>query len=120
MTLTELSESTAAQFAKIYGRPPRWIAAAPGRVNVIGEHTDYNDGFVLPMAIERYTVIAAAPSAGAVPRVQLRSTGKKAGRRSLISPSPCNLSPRAHGPITRRAFSPAFWPGASRRAGSTP
>jgi galactokinase len=51
------------------------MAAAPGRVNVIGEHTDYNDGFVLPMAIERYTVIAAAPSAGAAPRVQLRSTG---------------------------------------------
>ena len=64
MTLAELSDYTAAQFTQICGRPPRWIAAAPGRVNVIGEHTDYNDGFVLPMAIERYTVIAAAPSAG--------------------------------------------------------
>jgi galactokinase len=74
MTLAELSQFIAAQFAKIHGHPPRWIAAAPGRVNVIGEHTDYNDGFVLPMAIERYTVIAAAPSAGAAPRVQLRST----------------------------------------------
>lgn len=38
---------------------PRYIVAAPGRVNVIGEHTDYNDGFVLPMAIDRHTVIAA-------------------------------------------------------------
>jgi galactokinase len=74
MTLSELSQSTAAQFAKTYGHPPRWIVAAPGRVNIIGEHTDYNDGFVLPMAIERYTVMAAAPSAGAAPRVQLRST----------------------------------------------
>lgn len=54
-----LVEQTADLFAKYYGRPPRWIAAAPGRVNVIGEHTDYNDGFVLPMAIERYTVLAA-------------------------------------------------------------
>jgi galactokinase len=79
MTLTELSKSTAAQFAKIHGRSPRWIAAAPGRVNVIGEHTDYNEGFVLPMAIERYTVIAANPSAGAAPRAQLRSTGTNGG-----------------------------------------
>lgn len=62
MTLHHLAERTAAEFEKAYGRPPTWIAAAPGRVNVIGEHTDYNDGFVLPMAIERYTVVAAAAS----------------------------------------------------------
>jgi len=59
MELPELAARVAEQFAKIYGRAPRWIVAAPGRVNVIGEHTDYNDGLVLPMAIERYTVIAA-------------------------------------------------------------
>ena len=59
MTLNELSTQIAAEFEKHYGRSPRWIAAAPGRVNVIGEHTDYNDGFVLPMAIEFYTVMAA-------------------------------------------------------------
>lgn len=46
-------------FTKCFGHRPRWIAAAPGRVNLIGEHTDYNEGFVLPMAIERYTVFAA-------------------------------------------------------------
>jgi hypothetical protein len=46
-----------------YNRPPRWIVAAPGRVNVIGEHTDYNDGFVLPMAIERYAIMAADSAA---------------------------------------------------------
>jgi galactokinase len=59
MTLKELSAQIAAEFQKHYGRAPRWIVAAPGRVNVIGEHTDYNDGFVLPMAIERYVVMAA-------------------------------------------------------------
>jgi len=54
----------ASQFANRFGREPQWLAAAPGRVNVIGEHTDYNEGFVLPMAIERYVVVAAAPRLG--------------------------------------------------------
>ncbi|WP_345686531.1 galactokinase [Novipirellula caenicola] len=48
-------------FISEHSRPPEWIVAAPGRVNLIGEHIDYNDGFVLPMAIERYVAIAAAP-----------------------------------------------------------
>ena len=48
-------------FVARHGRPPRWIVRAPGRVNLIGEHTDYNDGFVLPMAIDRAVWIALAP-----------------------------------------------------------
>ena len=48
-----------AQFFELYGREPR-VFSAPGRVNLIGEHTDYNDGFVLPMAIDRRTFVAAA------------------------------------------------------------
>ena len=83
MTLSDLSIQTAAQFAQICGHPPRWIAAAPGRVNVIGEHTDYNDGFVLPMAIERYTVIAAAPAANGANRVTLRSSEKTGKPRTI-------------------------------------
>ncbi len=47
-------------FQSLYEREPR-LFRAPGRVNLIGEHTDYNDGFVLPMALERETVVAAAP-----------------------------------------------------------
>ncbi len=74
MSLNELASLTTKEFEKAFARAPRWVAAAPGRVNVIGEHTDYNDGFVLPMAIERYTVIAAAPAAGAGQIVRLRST----------------------------------------------
>jgi galactokinase len=44
-------------FRERYRREPR-LALAPGRVNLIGEHTDYNDGFVLPVAIDRYCVVA--------------------------------------------------------------
>ena len=47
------------RFAREFGGPPEVVVRAPGRVNIIGEHTDYNHGFVLPMAIERETVIAA-------------------------------------------------------------
>lgn len=61
-SLQQLAERLAAEFQKLHGHPPRWIVAAPGRVNVIGEHIDYNDGFVLPMAIERYAVMAADSS----------------------------------------------------------
>jgi galactokinase len=48
-----------AQFEQHYGIHPSLIVRAPGRVNLIGEHTDYNDGFVLPVAIDRATYIAA-------------------------------------------------------------
>lgn len=43
-------------FESSFGRPPRFAACAPGRVNLIGEHTDYNNGFVLPIAIDRVCV----------------------------------------------------------------
>ena len=74
MKLQELSSHVAAEFQKLYGRPPRWIAAAPGRVNIIGEHIDYNDGFVLPMAIEYYSVMAADRPLDGRNVITLRST----------------------------------------------
>lgn len=55
---------TKSRYEKQFGRAPRWVVAAPGRVNIIGEHIDYSDGFVLPMALDRYTVIAAGPATG--------------------------------------------------------
>ena len=54
------SELTA-HFAGRFGRGPRWVVRAPGRVNLLGEHTDYNDGFVLPLAIDRAVWIALEP-----------------------------------------------------------
>ncbi len=50
-----------AQFQAEFGAEPDFIVRAPGRVNLIGEHTDYNDGFVFPMAIDRATYIALRP-----------------------------------------------------------
>ena len=58
----ELRQRVEAEFQFRFGYVPSVVAAAPGRVNLIGEHVDYNHGFVLPMAIERYVIIAAAPS----------------------------------------------------------
>lgn len=72
--LQKLAADTANLFSKTYGRPPRWIVAAPGRVNLIGEHTDYNDGFVLPTAIERYAVMAADKAADGKNVFQIRDT----------------------------------------------
>ena len=46
------------QFAGIFGSTPDILVSAPGRVNLIGEHTDYNDGFVLPVAIDRVVTVA--------------------------------------------------------------
>jgi galactokinase len=46
-------------FAETYGRAPDVVWSAPGRANLIGEHTDYNDGFVLPFAITQRTTVAA-------------------------------------------------------------
>lgn len=53
------NEKLRSEFVSLYGHQPG-LFRAPGRVNLIGEHTDYNDGFVLPMAIDRETVVAAA------------------------------------------------------------
>jgi len=49
------------EFRRRFGGEPEVVARAPGRVNLIGEHTDYNDGFVMPMAIDRWVTIAARP-----------------------------------------------------------
>ncbi len=49
-----------AEFASAFGRPAEMLSIAPGRVNLIGEHTDYNEGFVLPVAIDRTVAVAAA------------------------------------------------------------
>ncbi|MFN0036807.1 MAG: galactokinase [Saprospiraceae bacterium] len=54
-------ESVAQAFRRTFGEPPAIVVRAPGRINLIGEHTDYNEGFVLPAAIDRALWFAVSP-----------------------------------------------------------
>ncbi|HEV2319170.1 MAG TPA: galactokinase [Verrucomicrobiae bacterium] len=85
--LQKLAADTANLFARTFGRPSRWIVAAPGRVNVIGEHTDYNDGFVLPTAIERYAVMAADKAPDGKKIIEIRdASGAETARVDTAGP----------------------------------
>ncbi len=54
----ELLRDTILRFKHLYGCEPEFVVTAPGRVNLLGEHTDYNDGFVLPIAIDKKIIVA--------------------------------------------------------------
>jgi galactokinase len=93
MARDRLLQQAAQLFEHRFGRAPVSVVAAPGRVNLIGEHTDYNDGFVLPMAIDRYVAAAVGPRADRVLRVfssefqQMREISLEAlERRTTASP----------------------------------
>jgi galactokinase len=62
--LREIEERAARAYGERFGEGPDRIASAPGRVNLIGEHTDYNGGFVLPCAIGRRVAVAAGHGGG--------------------------------------------------------
>ncbi|MFI9355131.1 galactokinase [Streptomyces lydicus] len=84
------AQHTAERFAAVYGTAPQGIWAAPGRVNLIGEHTDYNDGFVMPLALPHTTLAAAAPRTDGV--LRLHSGGADGGivelRLDELRPAP--------------------------------
>lgn len=63
------ASDAAARLLAHFGRAPRVTGSAPGRVNLMGEHTDYNGGYVLPTAIPRQTHVALAPRADGLVRV---------------------------------------------------
>ncbi|WP_394209849.1 galactokinase [Enterovibrio calviensis] len=67
--MSDLIQNVKASFEKIFHYLPTHIVQAPGRVNLIGEHTDYNDGFVLPCAINYQTMVAAAKREDNIVRV---------------------------------------------------
>jgi galactokinase len=82
LSIESLQARAASELNQWTGSVARWSAAAPGRINVIGEHTDYNGGWVLPMAIDRYTVLVAAPGLQA-DRIRVRSLSL--GEQSAVS-----------------------------------
>jgi galactokinase len=67
----------ASRFVQVYGRLPKVEAQAPGRVNLLGEHVDYNDGIVLPVAIDRAVRVAAAPTEDGIITLNALDIGKK-------------------------------------------
>ena len=54
----QLDQRARREFRQAFGYPPGAVAVAPGRINIVGEHTDYNEGFVLPAAIDRHVAVA--------------------------------------------------------------
>ncbi|EJU9539070.1 galactokinase [Vibrio alginolyticus] len=67
--MSDLIQNVESSFEELLGYAPSHIIQAPGRVNLIGEHTDYNDGFVLPCAINYQTIVAAAKREDTLVRV---------------------------------------------------
>ena len=59
-----MKDRVARGFEQEYGHPPEVIARAPGRLEILGNHTDYNEGVVLSVAVDRATWVAASPAQG--------------------------------------------------------
>jgi galactokinase len=78
-TDTRTADAARALFTDAYGSEPVGTWSAPGRVNLIGEHTDYNDGFVLPFAIQHRTHVALAPRQDGRIRVVSQFLGSSKG-----------------------------------------
>ncbi|GAA2191292.1 MULTISPECIES: galactokinase [Streptomyces] len=69
------AQQVADRFAELYGAAPEGVWAAPGRVNLIGEHTDYNDGFVMPFALPHQAVAAVSRRTDGVLRLHSDDIG---------------------------------------------
>lgn len=89
---TSLQQGVVGIFKQRFGGEPSAVVRAPGRVNLIGEHTDYNDGFVLPMAIDRASWIALRP--------------RKDSRVTIFS---CNHNEPAEFDLTKMTKTPGQW-----------
>ncbi|MFI9254522.1 galactokinase [Streptomyces sp. NPDC053069] len=83
------AQQVAERFTELYGTQPEGVWAAPGRVNLIGEHTDYNDGFVMPFALPHRAVAAVSRRTDGV--LRLHSADVEGG---IVELSPDALTPQ--------------------------
>ncbi len=83
------------RFEQVYGRIPSVEAQAPGRVNLLGEHVDYNDGVVLPVAIDRAVRVVAAPTTDDIVTLVALDLGKQASFRLSAVATRCDLNGQA-------------------------
>ena len=86
-----LYDKVSASFTACFGHAPELVARAPGRVNLIGEHTDYNDGFVLPCAIGPATMVAVSKRDDDIVEVVAADFGDARDRFNLRTPLERNL-----------------------------
>ena len=112
MTGDSAAQAAAALFARRFGREPEGVWRAPGRVNLIGEHTDYNDGFALPFAIAPGVCVAAARREDAVLSITSRTYGDAVAEVPLAGLAP--------GAVTGWAAYPAGVAWALAQAGHQP
>jgi galactokinase len=88
---SDLQHAALSRFAEVYGHDPQGLWSAPGRVNLIGEHTDYNDGFVFPFAINYRTVVALRSRDDQLVRVASAFAPGEVVEASLTDLEPANL-----------------------------
>ena len=74
--MSAADDAAASAFEAVFGARPDVVAAAPGRVNLLGEHTDYNDGHVLPIAIPQQTTVGMRVGGGASISLHAQSFGR--------------------------------------------
>ncbi|WP_175411599.1 galactokinase [Streptomyces sp. TRM64462] len=89
------AEKVAAQFQELYGTAPEGVWAAPGRVNLIGEYTDFNDGFVMPLALPHTAVAAVSRRTDGVLRVHSAEAGTGPGQGGVVHLDVTSLTPGA-------------------------
>ena len=77
-TAESWADGARSNFERDFGRRARWAGRAPGRVNLIGEHTDYNEGLALPCAIDRQALALLAPRSDRGVRVRAWDLGQGA------------------------------------------